>query len=119
MSAEVLEILYVGNAVAGEAFKDCFEPFGWNVYVPTNRMEALGMYITYVPHLVILDTLKDSALTQDVYRNIRTVGATPVIVVGTIGEIEDAAARTVPACTPLSTLAFLARELVECYPRVF
>jgi len=119
MSAEVLEILYVGNAVAGEAFKECFEPFGWNVYVPANRVEALGMFIICVPHLVILDTLKDPALAQDVYNHIRTVDATPVIIVGTIDEIADEATRTVPACTPLSTMAFLARELVERYPRRF
>jgi hypothetical protein len=77
------------------------------------------MFIICVPHLVILDTLKDPALAQDVYNHIRTVDATPVIIVGTIDEIADEATRTVPACTPLSTMAFLARELVERYPRRF
>ena len=117
MSAEVLEILYVGNVIAGAAFKECFEPLGWHVYIPADRMEALGMFINWVPHLVILDALKDPELVQDVYHHIRTVDETPVIVVGTIEEIDCDTTRTVPAHTPLSTLAFLAQELVEKYPR--
>lgn len=121
MSTEMFEILYVGNAVAGEAFKECLEPLGWNVYVPANRMEALGMFITFVPHLVILDTLINPVLAKDVYHHIRTVDSTPVIAIGAFneadGETNDAATRAVPAYTPMSTLAFLARELIERHPR--
>ena len=117
MSAEMFEILYVGNPVAGEAFKECLEPLGWNVYVPANRMEALGMFITFVPHLVILDALINPVLAKDVYHHIRTVDSTPVIAVGTFGEDECETTRAVPAYTPMSTLAFLARELIERYPR--
>src|SRR5436305_724502 len=120
MSAEALEILYVGNVIAGAAFKECFEPLGWNVYIPADRIEALGMFINWMPHLVILDALKDPELVQDVYHHIRTVDEMPVIVVGavagTIGEIDCDMTRAVPAHTPLSTLAFLAQELVEKYP---
>src|SRR5437016_2849951 len=124
MSAEALEILYVGNVIAGAAFKECFEPLGWNVYIPADRIEALGMFINWMPHLVILDALKDPELVQDVYHHIRTVDETPVIVVGavvgtvmgTVGESNCDMTRTVPAHTPLSTLAFLAQELVEKYP---
>jgi len=121
MSAEVLEILYVGNTIAGLAFKECFEPLGWNVYLPADRIEALGMFINWMPHLVILDALTDSELARYVYYHIRTVDETPVIVVGTIGTIDGVidcdSTRTVPAHTPLSTLAFLAQELIEKYPR--
>src|SRR5579859_1705964 len=104
MSADVLEILYVGNPVAGESFRACVESFGWTVYVPVNRLQALGMFIDYIPHVVILDTLQDPALTRDVYFHMRTVDTTPVIFLGTSSEFADDTTRTLLPSVPMSTL---------------
>ncbi len=112
MSAESTRVLYVGEAMSGFSFKNCVEPLGWYVYMPTTRLEALGTFISCVPHLVIVDGVTGSTLGQDVYRHIRSVDMTPVIFVGETQEQIDEATRLLPADTSLSTLIFAARQLV-------
>ena len=39
MSAELVQILYVGNAIAGQTFKDCMQALGWEVYLANSRFQ--------------------------------------------------------------------------------
>ena len=113
MSAELVQILYVGNAIAGQTFKECMQALGWEVYLAKSRYQALGLYITYMPDLVILNALTNTALAEDVHYHIRTVESTPIIVLGTQWDADDYATHLVSPYTPLSKLVFLAHELIE------
>ena len=77
MSAESFQVLYVGSAAS--RFQACTEPLGWVVNIAQTRMEALGMFIFYLPQAVIVDLPDDSETAQDIYRHIRSVDNTPVL----------------------------------------
>jgi hypothetical protein len=71
MSAEHPNILYVGNEDEGQALLAAVEPRGWCVYLPEDTMEALGIYITYFPDVVVLDGQLRRA--EEVYYHLSTL----------------------------------------------
>src|SRR5687768_2057662 len=80
MSAEHPTILYVGNGDEGRALLSAVEPRRWQVYLPEDAMEALGIYITYFPDVVVLDGQFRAA--EEVYYHLSTLaGATVPLVV--------------------------------------
>src|SRR5262249_25938043 len=70
-------ILYVGEQEAGKAFAAAAEARGHYAYLPENMMQALGMYITYFPEIVIIDMVTVHA--NDVLDHLRSVDAKPII----------------------------------------
>src|SRR5262245_43755701 len=70
-------ILYIGKPEAGQTFAAAAEAHGHYAYLPENLMQALGMYITYFPEIVIIDMDLDYA--QDVLDHLRSVDASPLI----------------------------------------
>ncbi|MEP7293393.1 MAG: hypothetical protein ABI835_16535 [Chloroflexota bacterium] len=70
-------ILYVGKHEAGVAFAQRIEASGGFVYLPESLMQALGMYITYLPQVTVIDMALDYA--QDVYDHLRSVDARPLL----------------------------------------
>jgi DNA-binding response OmpR family regulator len=115
MSAESLRVLYVGNAMIGYALKDCVEPLGWYVYQPESLIEALGVYITCAPHLVIVETITHGGFGPEVYEHVRSLDQVPVIMLGKTQERVDDHTYLLPAGSPLSKIVITAQELVEAY----
>lgn len=113
MSAESLRVLYVGNAMIGHALKDCVEPLGWYIYQPESLIEALGVYITCAPHLVIMETVTKSGFGLEAFEHIRSIDHTPVIMLGNPQEQVDEYTHVLPAGSPLSKVVLAAQEFVE------
>lgn len=70
-------ILYVGEREAGLALAEVVEAEGGYVYLPHTMMEALGMYITYVPQVVVIDSRIGWA--SEVLAHLRSVDARPIV----------------------------------------
>ena len=70
-------ILYLGEREAGEALAAQVEQAGGFVYLPDSLMQALGMYITYFPDVIIIDMSLSYA--QEAYDHLRSVDAEPII----------------------------------------
>jgi hypothetical protein len=84
-------ILYVGKPEAGQALAALAEQHNDYVYLPENMMQTLGMYITYFPHVTVIDMSVDYA--QGVLEHLRSVDACPVILL-TNQSIRDTALYT-------------------------
>src|SRR5690349_10463324 len=85
MSAEHPNILYVGAADEGRALLDAVEPLRWCVYLPEEVREALALYITYFPDVVVLDG--ESRQAEAVYYHLSTLaGDTVPLVIWTNDE---------------------------------
>lgn len=70
-------ILYVGKPEAGQALAALAEQHNDYVYLPENLTQALGMYITYFPHVTIIDMTVDYA--EAVLEHLRSVDACPIV----------------------------------------
>ena len=70
-------ILYVGQREAGLALAEVVEAEGGYVYLPQTMMEALGMYITYMPQVVVIDGRVGWA--SEVLNHLRSVDARPIV----------------------------------------
>ncbi|HLY28575.1 MAG TPA: hypothetical protein VKQ72_19670 [Aggregatilineales bacterium] len=115
MSAETLQILYVGNAMDSQTFKECAEGQGWYVNAANTRLQALGMFINYFPQVVVLNALTDPGLIEEIYEHIRSVDSTPVIILATEWGMVDGATRVVRPDIPFSTLTFVIQELAAIF----
>lgn len=78
MSQERLVIVYVGDAeteawLAANVGADC-------VYRAEALLQALGMVVTYMPELVILDARVMPDVARQVYYHLQTIDAEPILV---------------------------------------
>ncbi len=80
MSAQHPFILFVGNPGRGEDLLNRVESLGWWVYLPEDDLEALGMYITYAPDVVVLDAEAAPEIAVNVYHHLSSVHAAPLLV---------------------------------------
>jgi len=80
MSAQHPNILYVGDIEQGRALAAAADKRDWYVYTPAEAMEALAMYTTYFPDLVVIDAFPRLSLALEVYFHLRSVNAQPMIV---------------------------------------
>ncbi|HLA45646.1 MAG TPA: hypothetical protein VJZ27_19510 [Aggregatilineales bacterium] len=78
MSREHPQILYIGDLQRAEAFRMEVESVGWAVFAPSHLMEALAMYISYMPDLIVLDTCA-CGFWEAVYAHLRSVHARPIL----------------------------------------
>lgn len=70
-------ILYIGTPEKGQALAAQVEAHGGYVYLPEHLMQALGMYITYMPEIVVIDMALEYA--QEAYEHLRSVDAAPLV----------------------------------------
>ncbi len=105
-------ILYIGGREAGQALATLVERDGGYVYLPDNLMQALGMYITYFPEIVVIDLSADYA--QEALEHLRSVDASPLLVI-TDQRIRESSIYTIPSGASPEALALaldhLQREL--------
>lgn len=80
MSQEHPNILYVGSPDQGEALLAAVEPDDWYVYLPTEMLETLAMYVTYSPDVTVIDLSNGSKVAAAVYRHLRSIDASPMLV---------------------------------------
>jgi DNA-binding response OmpR family regulator len=75
-----LNVLYVGDVEKGRALQLAAQRRGWHVYLPAQTLEALGMYITYYPDMVVIDPNPTFTFATEVLLHLRSIGAAPVLV---------------------------------------
>ncbi|MEP6988063.1 MAG: hypothetical protein ABI970_20845 [Chloroflexota bacterium] len=81
MSEQHPMILFVGHPEQGAQLLEAVEPLGWWVYQPQNANEALGMYVSYLPDVVLLNADAAPDITEEVYYHLASVLAEPMIVI--------------------------------------
>jgi hypothetical protein len=75
-------MLYVGHRARGHALSAAVQARGWQVYVPTALLEALGIYVFYYPHCVVIDdALVRSSLATEVCAHLLSIQAQQLLVV--------------------------------------
>jgi hypothetical protein len=79
MSQDFPNMLYIGDSQNGLALHSAVESRDWYVYVPKDVMEALGMYVTYCPDIVIIEPTITSDFAKQVYYHLQTVDAEPML----------------------------------------
>jgi hypothetical protein len=74
-------VLYVGNASHGLALETAVEANGGFVYRPTDTLEALGIVVSFMPEVVVLDYQGDTTFAEEVrfHLNSATWFDTPIL----------------------------------------
>jgi hypothetical protein len=80
MSMEHPNILYVGDVERGRALRATVESLGWYVYQPADVMEALAMYIQYMPDITVIEASPRYTTAFEAHYHLGSVGARPVLV---------------------------------------
>jgi hypothetical protein len=70
-------ILYIGGSERGESIRATAELDGGFVYLPDHMLQALGMYITYLPNVIIVDTAV--SYSAEIVEHLRSVDARPIL----------------------------------------
>jgi len=101
MSMEHPNILYVGDIERGRALLKAVEPHGGYVYLPADTMEALAMYIHYLPDITVIDAGTRYTTAFEVHQHLGSVNAQPVLVLADANSAQDwiafnPAARVLP-----------------------
>lgn len=73
-------ILYIGKPELGQTVAAAAARRNSYAYLPETLMDALGMYITYFPDIVVIDMSVDYA--AEAFEHLRSVDAEPVVLVG-------------------------------------
>jgi hypothetical protein len=94
-------LLYIGNDARGHCLHTALQPRGWQVYLPTAILEALGMYVFYYPDCVVLDAFSEAPLATEVGVHLSSIQAAPVLV------ITDEARQELWQCAVASTVCVL------------
>jgi hypothetical protein len=89
MSQQRLVVLYVGDAETEQWLSSCVEPYEGNVYRADALLQVLGMYISYMPDVVVLDARMAPDLARKVYFHLRTIDAEPILILDVCSEDWD------------------------------
>jgi hypothetical protein len=109
MSKENPNVLYIGADEADGARLTMAAPHTWSIHLPTKLMQALGMYIWYVPDVTVIDMCAPYAV--DVYQHLRTVDADPIILLTDDLFPADARVYTLPRSGSHAALIAMIRRL--------
>jgi hypothetical protein len=77
MSLQETFIMYVGGTEDGQTIRATAELDGGYVYLPEHMMQALGMYITYLPNVIVVDSAV--SYSEEVIAHLRSVDARPIL----------------------------------------
>lgn len=77
MKQQDVFLMYVGKAEQRESIRDAAESAGGYVYLPEHMMQALGMYITYLPNVIVVDSAVN--YSEEVIAHLRSVDARPIL----------------------------------------
>ncbi len=107
-------ILYIGAPQAGQSLAQAAAHRDSYVYTPTHLMQALGIYITYMPQVVVIDMAVDYAPAA--YDHLRSVDAQPLILL-TDAYVRSAAVHALPrGIAPEDLLAAIQHAVLPYVP---
>lgn len=102
MSDQHPMILFVGHPEQGAQLLEAVEPLGWWVYQPQTTNEALGIYISYLPDVVLMNADAVPDVAEEVYFHLASVLAEPMIVIGGDAVWSDRVTHHLSATTDMS-----------------
>ncbi|MBZ0285005.1 MAG: hypothetical protein K8L97_29995 [Anaerolineae bacterium] len=73
-------ILYIGELEAGRALAKAVEARNWWVDVSDETDEALALYLTESPDLIVIDAVSDDSRAADTYHHLRSVHTGSILV---------------------------------------
>ena len=97
MSSQHPMILFVGSAEQGTQLQNAVEPMGWWVYQPQTANEALGMYVSYLPDVVLMDAEATPEMVEEVYYHLSPIATEPIIVIADHDSWSDRVTYHLPA----------------------
>lgn len=112
MTLRELLILYVGDSTNGDLIRSTAKLDGGYVHVPEHMMQALGMYITYVPDVIVIDSAV--SYSDDVLNHLRSVEARPILLLTDVAwsaRSADAAVFTMSRSASAEEILEAARQL--------
>ena len=117
MSREMPLIVYVGNEERGERLQQMSASLGWTVLTATQELQALGMYVFYMPDLMIVDSEGNMAGAETVYAHLRSVNAAPILILAeprpAFAAPPGAAVRVIPSAVEESQVILAAASLLQ------
>ena len=79
----MLQILFIGEHENGLMLQEAAANRGWHVHLPEASMEALGMYVFYMPNVVVIEDAGQPGAAADAYFHLSTLGdSTPILLTG-------------------------------------
>ena len=111
MSDQHPMILFVGHNEQGAQLLEAVEPLGWWVYQPQTANEALGMFVSYLPDVVLLNADDAPDVAEEVYFHLASVLAEPMIVIGGDELWSDRVSHHLPADADASDVIACVSEL--------
>jgi len=111
MSQEHPDLLYVGDVDYGRALADAVEREGSMVYVAEDVMEALAMYVHYLPDVIVVDKASEPVFAAEVYEHLLSVHASPMIVLSEEPQPYEPGVYVLPAGINLRELITAAQEI--------
>lgn len=114
MTLQDMLILYIGDNQQGEDIRAAAELDGGYVYLPDHMTQALGMYITYLPNVIIVDS--GVSYSAEVVIHLRSVDARPILLL--IDDLQPAQPRidgvyALSRYTPADEILEAARHLAS------
>lgn len=73
-------ILYIGQLESGRTLAQAVEARNWWVDVSDEADEALALYVTESPDLIVIDAVSDDARAAEAYHHLRSVHTGPMLV---------------------------------------
>lgn len=111
MSYQHPMILFVGRGERGNQLLDAVEPMGWWVYQPQTTNEALGMYVSYLPDVVLLDAEAAPEIVEEVYYHLAPMATEPIIVIADHDSWSDRVTYHLPAQADLM-------DIIDCITKI-
>lgn len=113
MSYQHPMILFVGSPEQGTELLNAVEPMGWWVYQPETANDALGMYVGFLPDVVVMDASVTPEAAEEVYFHLASIEADPMIVLGGDSVWSDRVTHHLPADARITEIIGCVAEVTE------
>jgi len=77
---KLMLILYIGASGQADALREHSTADGWEVFHPKEVLEALGMYITYLPDVVIIEDSTENTFSYEIFMHLRSIKAENMLI---------------------------------------
>lgn len=116
MSKEMPLVIYVGGDSRGERLAGRAAELGWTVLTASQERQALGMWVMYMPDLVVIDGADNASGAHYVYTHLRSVEASPLLLLSTRQfqpVVHGEGVQTLPSASTESDILITAAGLLQ------
>lgn len=117
MSKEMPLILYVGDEGRGGRLQQMTAALGWTVLTATEERQALGMYVFYIPDLIIVDSHNNVEGAETVVFHLHSVQAQPMLMLtpprGQMALPPEMEGQALPSAVEESRIVLAAAQLLQ------